>query len=258
MKEGKKLKKRKKSSLLFRFIKYFVRLFSPKMKISGTESLPDEPCIIIGNHSQLYGPIACELYLPESTYTWCAHEMMELREVPAYAFADFWSQKPKAQQPFFKAASYLIAPLSVVIFNNARTVPVYKDNRTLSTLKETVKRLCGGQSIVIFPEHDKKHNHIVYDFLEGFVDVARLYYKRTGKEISFVPMYVCPKLEKVCFGTPIKFSAEAPLEDERRRICGALMDSITELAEALPYHTVVPYRNIPKRLYPKNKQKEQK
>ena len=97
------MKKRKKSSLLFRFIKYFVRLFSPKMKISGAESLPDEPCIIIGNHSQLYGPIACELYLPESTYTWCAHEMMELSEVPAYTFADFWSQKPKAQQPFFKA-----------------------------------------------------------------------------------------------------------------------------------------------------------
>ena len=31
------------------------------------------------------------------------------------------------------------------------------------------------------------------------------------------------------------------------------MDSITALAESLPEHTVIPYRNIRKRDYPKNK-----
>ena len=246
----------KKKPWLFRFIKYLVRLFYPKMEVVGIENLPDEPCAIIGNHTQLHGPIAGELYFPDNFYTWCAAPMMKLKEVPAYAYTDFWSQKPKALRPLFKLVSYIIAPLSVLIFNNARTIAVYRDNRILSTFRESIAKLQSGNNIIIFPEQDKKHNHIVYDFQEGFVDIARLYYKRTGKELSFVPLYIAPKLKKMYLGKPIKFCAETPITEERRRICDYLMNEITDIAEGLPEHTVIPYRNIPKKLYPKNTQKE--
>ena len=181
---------------------------------------------------------------------------MKLKEVPAYAYQDFWSQKPKVLRPLFKLVSYIIAPLSVLIFNNARTIAVYRDNRILSTFRESIAKLQSGNNIIIFPEQDKKHNHIVYDFQEGFVDIARLYYKRTGKELSFVPLYIAPKLKKMYLGKPIKFCAETPIAEERRRICDYLMNEITDIAEGLPEHTVIPYRNIPKKLYPKNTQKE--
>ena len=36
------------------------------------------------------------------------------------------------------------------------------------------------------------------------------------------------------------------------RLCAALTDAITALAVSLPEHTVIPYRNIPRRQYPKN------
>ena len=48
------------------------------------------------------------------------------------------------------------------------------------TFKNTVKKLQEGKSVVIFPEHDVKHNHIVYEFQDKFIDIAKLYYKRTG------------------------------------------------------------------------------
>ena len=67
-----------------------------------------------------------------------------------------------------------------------------------------------------------------------------------------MPLYVAPRLRKLFFAEPIRFHADAPIADERRRICDALMDAITEIAVAQPEHTVVPYPNIPKRLYPKN------
>ena len=54
-------------------------------------------------------------------------------------------------------------------------------------------------------------------------------------------------------GKPVRFDASAPLERERRRICEAMMDGVTELARNLPEHTVVPYPNLPKRNYPTNK-----
>lgn len=245
-----------KTSVLFKFIKWCVKVFYPKIQVEGIENLPDEPVIIVGNHCQMNGPIVGELYVPNAPYIWCAGEMMHLKDVPEYAFRDFWSQKPKWTYPFYKLLSYIIAPLSVCIFNNARTIGVYHDTRILSTFKNTVKKLQEGTSVVIFPEHDVKHNHIVYDFQDKFIDIAKLYYKKTGKELSFVPMYISPKLKKLYLGKPVRFCAAEPMDAERSRICKYLMDEITSIAVSLPEHIVVPYRNIPKRDYPSNISKE--
>lgn len=246
----------KKISPLYRIIKWLVWLFYPKMKVYGAENLPEGPCIIVGNHTQMNGPIACELYCPGEHYTWCAGEMMHWGEVQSYAFRDFWSQKPKAVQWWFKFLSYLIVPLSVCVFNNANCIGVYHDARIMSTFKETIAKLRGGARIVIFPEHDVPRNHIVCDFQDRFIDVARMYCKKNGAELPFVPLYVAPNLKGIYFGKPVYFDSSAPLETERRRICERLMDDITDMACSLPIHTVVPYRNIPKRLYPKNKSTE--
>lgn len=246
----------KKTTALFRFIKWWVKVFYPRTQAEGLENLSEEPVIIVGNHCQMNGPIVGELYVPGEPYIWCAGEMMHLKDVPEYAFRDFWSQKPKWMHPFYKLLSYIIAPLSVCVFNNARTIGVYHDARILSTFKNTVKKLQDGKSVVIFPEHDVEYNHIIYDFQDKFIDIAKLYYKKTGKELNFVPMYIAPKLKKLCFGTPVRFCAAEPMDAQRSRICQRLMVEITAIAESLPAHTVVPYRNIPKKDYPINIRKE--
>jgi len=248
-----KQEKKKKVSPLYKAIKWTVRLFYHKMEVVGTENLPKEETIIVGNHTQMNGPIACELYFPGNRYTWCAGEMMHVKEVPAYAYKDFWSQKPKFSRPFYKLLSYIIAPLASFLFNNANTIAVYRDNRIMGTFRTTVNKLCDGAQIVIFPEQDKKFNNIIYDFQDRFIDVARLYYKKTGKELAFVPLYIAPKLKKMYLGKPIRFSGESPIEEERKRIRCYLMSEITDIARSLPEHTVIPYRNIPKKYYPKNK-----
>ena len=243
----------KKPSILYRIIRFFVWLFSPRFVIEGKENLPDEPVILVANHSQMYGPIGCELHEARPRDTWCIGEMFTLGEVPAYAFKDFWSYKPKWTHPFFRLLSYLIAPLSVLIFNNAHTIPVYHDTRLVTTFRRTMQSLEEGRDVVIFPEHYQEHNHIVYDFQDRFIDIARMYYRRTGKQLCFVPMYIAPHLKKMVIGEPIRFDPEPSFPTERARICTSLMDAITALAEAQPRHRVVPYRNIRKRDYPYNR-----
>ena len=177
---------------------------------------------------------------------------MHLKEVPAYAYQDFWSGKPGYIRWFYKLLSYIIAPLSVCVFNNANTIGVYHDTRIVTTFKETVKTLQEGASIVIFPEHNVKYNHIVCEFQDRFINVAKLYYRRTKQELSFVPLYIAPKLKKMYIGKPIRFCAANPIDQERARICEYLMNEITDIACSLPLHTVVPYQNIPKKEYPTN------
>ena len=243
-------------SAVYKVIRWLVKTCYPKIKTEGTENLPEDPVVIVGNHAQVNGPICCELYMPGKHYIWCAGQMMHLKEVPAYAYQDFWAYKPKWLQWFYKALSYVIAPLSVCIFNNARTIGVYHDARIISTFKNTVARLQEGANVVIFPEHDAPYNHILCEFQDRFIDVAKLFYKRTGKELLFVPLYIAPNLKKMYLGTPVRFCAANTIEQERERIREYLMKEITAMACSLPEHTVVPYRNVSRKKYPSNLVKE--
>lgn len=244
--------KNEKRSVFYPIIKGAVKLFYPKMEAVGAENLPEEASIIVGNHTQMNGPIVCELYFPGKRYTWCDGQMMHLKEVPGYAYQSFWSRKPKYIRWFYKLLSYLIAPLSVCIFNNADTIGVYRDARIMHTFKQSIRRLEEGAHIVIFPEHDEPYNHILCDFQTRFVDVARMYYKKTGKILSFVPLYIAPELKKLYLGKPIRFCPENPAQEERERICAYLKEEITAIACGAPKHRVVPYNNVPRREYPYN------
>ncbi len=242
--------KRTKSYPVYQFIKFWVRLFYPKLKVVGAENLPQAPALIVGNHCQMHGPIGCELYFPGERYTWCAGQMMHLKDVPDYAYQDFWSHKPKCVRWFYKLLSYVIAPISVCVFNNANTIAVYRDSRIISTFKNTVKTLQDGSSVVVFPECYEEYNHIVHTFQENFVDIAKLYYKRTGRHLPFVPLYICPQRRELHIGKPVFFDPEKPMDSQRHEICVYLMDAITDMATALPRHRVVPYPNMAKKDYP--------
>ena len=242
----------KKTSWLYRLVKWFVWLFYPKMEVIGLENLPEDEIVIVGNHTQMNGPIACELYFPGNRYTWCTGEMLDRKTVPEYAYKDFWSRKPKYIRPFYKVLSYIIAIPAAYLLSSANTIPVYRDKKIVTTLRKTLQQLESGAKIVIFPETDFERNNIINEFLDGFIDIAKLYYKRTGKELSFVPLYIAPKLKKMYLGKPITFCSYAPLEAERHRICEYLMNEITAMARSLPKHTVIPFKNIPKKYYPTN------
>ena len=242
----------KKVSFLYKIVRWLVWLFAPKFRLVGTENLPKESCVVVGNHSQMFGPIAGELYFPGRHAVWCAGQMMRRGEVAAYAFEDFWSFKPKWTHGYFRLLSHLITPLSLLIFNNADTIAVYHDTRLRTTYRQSVEALQNGRSMIIFPEYNRRFNNILYAFQDKFVDLARFYHRKTGKELDFVPMYVAPRLKTVFFGEPVRFRADAPIEDERERICREMAGRITAMAAAQPVHTVVPYRNIPKKDYPTN------
>ena len=69
----------------YRIIRWLVWAFYPKITLKGAEQLPGEPCLIVGNHCKMNGPIIAELYIPGNRAIWCAGEMMHRKEVAAYA-----------------------------------------------------------------------------------------------------------------------------------------------------------------------------
>lgn len=245
----------RKKPLLYRAARGLIRACYPKYEVRGLEKLPDEPVILVGNHCRMHGPVAGELYAPGAHSIWSASEMLKTREVPAYAYRDFWSEKPKALLPMYKALSYLIAPIAAFLLSNSHVIPVYHDSRIITTFKQTVAHMEAGENIVIFPEHHVPYNHVLYELQDRFIDVAKLYYKRTGKAPAFVPMYLAPELHCFVLGEAVRFDPAAPIAQERSRICLELMQRITALAESLEPHKTVPYDNhIPKKDWPMNRE----
>lgn len=256
MKKNNKVKykyKNKKKGLFYKILRFFVLIFYRKRKFTGIENVSvEEPVVFISNHCQLHSPLATELFFPFDKAIWCNGEMMNVREIPSYAYKDFWSNKPKGIRWFFKGLSYLIAPVGF-LFKSADAIPVYRDLRITQTFKKSIEALNEGCNIVIFPEKAEGHNNIINDLNLYFVDLAKFYYKTTGKELSFVPMYNAHKLKTICFGKPIKFDSKDTIENQRTVICEYLKDEITSLAQELPVHTVIPFNNVPKKQYKKSK-----
>ena len=240
------------SYAVYKVVRGLARVFFRRPEYIGTENLPEDPCVLVGNHAQMHGPVLSEVYLPGPHAVWCNAEMMDIRQVPDYAYRDFWSKKPARVRWLYRIASYLIAPVSACVFGNALCIPVYHDMRIVNTFRQSLSCLEEGKRIVIFPEQAVPHNHIVYDFQDRFIDLGRMYRGRAGRELPFVPMYVCPALGRVIFGRPVYCEPAASPEQARVRVKDALMEAITALADAQPRHRVVPYPNLPKREYPYN------
>ena len=246
-------KRNPKKPLGFRFIKRMVGCFYRKRKVVGEDNILSEPAIYIGNHSQMHGPLYAELYFPKPRVTWCAGDIMDNKTAQGYILDDFWPNKNPKKIKRYKRLSKMISPLAAYIFTNADTIAVHHDQRGIATFKNSVEALTHNKNIIIFPEGREEFNHIVNEFQDKFVDLARFYYKKSGKAINFVPMYIAPKLKAVCFGESVAFNPNAEPGEERNRICEYLKDKITQMALELPVHKVVPYANIPKKYYKSNK-----
>ena len=145
------LKMHKKQTRIYRAIRWCVNAVYPDFKVEGLQNMPQEPVIVVGNHSQMTGPLAGELRFPGEHYLWCAAEMMHKETVADYAYQDFWPKKPKWLRPFYKLLSHMIVPVAVCIFTNARTIGVYRDARIMSTFKETLQCLEDGANVIIYP-----------------------------------------------------------------------------------------------------------
>lgn len=242
--------KTKKKGLFFRFIVWIIGLFYKGSEIIWQENIPDEPCIFIGNHAQAHGPINAERYFPVKKLIWCDGPMMVRKEFPEYAYNNFWGGKPNA---FQRAFAHILAPLITYVFKNADALPVYRDMRIVKTYKASVDALEQGINVVILPECPEPYNEITNQFNEYFVDTARLYYKRTGKELLFTPFYHSKYLKKTVFGKPIRFDGANLIENERKRVCTYLMDEVTRLAKSLPVHKVIPFNTVDKKEYKNSK-----
>lgn len=227
---------KEKKPLMFRFTSWWVsKVYRGYNKLE----LSEDNGVYVSNHCLYHGPLYYQLYFPKPKKIWVIYAMCNRKEAIDYSYEEFLHlKKPRW---FFILISRIIARLLSFFIIHAETIPVYKDLRISSTLKESVRALKNNENLVIMPECHQEYNEVLHEFQKNYIELARLYYKMTKKRLKFYPTYLAPKIRKICVGEPIEFNPEAEIEFEKTRINQYLKDEITKMYFELPRHKVVLY-----------------
>lgn len=231
--------KKEKKTLFYRIVYPFVKLFHGKQAISYEEPVPDDEAVVfVANHAQAFGPISMIVNFDKKVRPWIAGDIMFKETAPDFIFVQFFAGNIKKHKRWNMFKSKFTAKLLVNIFSNVGGIPVYYDRRVMQTFADSVEALADNQNIVIFGETPKRFSPYVAEISDGFVQMANIFYKKTGKKLKFYPVYIAPK--HICVGKPTQFNPDNDIKPERRRVAEYIRDNILKLALELPEHKPIP------------------
>ena len=196
---------------------------------------PDNPIVFLGNHAEIYGPIASALCFPVPVRFWVINRMMfRKQDVRAYMYENTFSKKTFLPVFIRKILAWSLGWLSVNIMSSLRAIAVYRDSpmKLRQTLRESVEALENGENLMIFPEHPegKYVKDGISELSPGFLMLAEAWWKKTGKKLRMIPVYANRDNRTFTFGTEIRYVPENGYASEVERILKEAYEQLTMLS----------------------------
>lgn len=240
-------KDKSKPTLYYKFARKLARLVCPRATTIYEEKPDDEPAVFVANHSNVSGPILMTLDFERKHSTWAISYACEKEKCGVYAYHDIFFGESRKVKWFWRILAKIMSVALPPIMRYSDTIPVYHDQRVLGTFKKSAAALADGRDLVIFAESPERYSEYVNKLQTGFVDVARTYYRETGKRLKFYPVYIEKHLKTIAVARPITYDPDMPMSACRGVICDFLLDGIDRLGRSLPSHKPTPF--LPKRWY---------
>ena len=197
---------------------------------------PDNPIVFLGNHAEIYGPIASALCFPVPVRFWVISKMMfRKKEVCAYLYENTFSKKTYLPVFIRKMLACYLGWLSVNVMNALRAIAVYRDSpmKLRQTLRESVEALSQGENLMIFPEHPegKYVKGGISELSPGFLMLAEAWWKKTGKKMRMMPVFANREKRTFTFGEEIVYEPENGYASEQERILEEAYRQLSDLSE---------------------------
>ncbi len=214
-------------AVLFILVQPFVWCF-PKGKKNVQKA--DEARVFVANHYEIYGPLAVFLRFPFSFRPWVIDKMCDSKSIEQHMSIGFYNNYKWIP----KWIKFILIKMAkrVILFaiKFARPIPVSRDNprANLKTMQLSTKVLNKKKNIVIFPEKSSVKEG-VGDFMSGFEHLGKYYYQKTGKRISFYPVFISKKKSSMYFEQAIVYNPNNDANVEKERIVKGLHDAIENL-----------------------------
>lgn len=152
---------------------------------------PAQPTIYVCRHLNMHGPYVTLKWLPFQVHPFSLSVFFDdetaIRHYREYTFA---ARKGKPA-PKFNLWAWIAGKVTVRLLHSFQAAPVYRDNRSISTIRQALKYLLRGDSMIVWPDRAYTQG---YDkpcaIYSGFLYLGELYRTKTGRELPFVPLYV--------------------------------------------------------------------
>ncbi len=191
----------------FKCFKAILRLFikKPKFVFLGDEFA--DRSLVLSNHVGASAPLTLECYFPKPFRFWGTYEMnSSLKEVYKYLSEIYYHQKKHWKLFWAKLFCIIAAPVAYLFYRGLTLISTYRDHRFRNTLRESVKTVEAGASLVIFPEDSSKgYFNTITGFYSGFVTVAHYCYKN-GMDLPIYLTYLRKKEKIYVVDKPFYFS----------------------------------------------------
>ena len=205
----------------YRTMRWLLQTFSHKMTCNWEVPFDGEPCVFVPNHVGVFGPIDMVAKFPyyEECRPWFNADVMDPKLVPAYVRQDYWWKPGCWAEPLLNVTlPYMAAAVLPPILRTVPGVPVYHDMRVMTTMRQSLRLLKEGKHLVIFPEQPSgwQSHHMWIN--TGFLQIAPMYYKATGKALKFWPVHIDYKKHTFQVAAPIAFDPERSLAEQTPEI----------------------------------------
>lgn len=189
----------------------------------------DEARVFVSNHYEIYGPLVVFLRFPFSFRPWVIDKMCNPDTVEQQASIGFYNNY-KWIPKWLKVVIMKIAKRFILfMIRFAKPIPVSRDNprANIKTMQKSTEILNKHKAIFIWPEECSVKEG-VGDFMTGFEFIGKYYYQKTGKRISFYPVFTSRKRHTMFIEKPIIYNPDNDPNEEKQRIVNGLHDSMVE------------------------------
>ena len=230
---AKEFKVPSRKQYFYPILKVFMRmLYKKPKKVVNLAGDIAEKAIVLANHSAKSGPPCLDLYYPNASCKWGAHEMLGTYKMRrAYLRDVLYIQKCHKKPGFatsLKAA--LLAVVSPLAYKGMRIMGTYPDARFTKTLRNSVKVLDAGYSVMIYPENSNEgYEDVLSEFFPGFVMLSNVYFKHSGEDLPVYPVYYSVKKRIMVIGKPLFVQEMSRAGMGRDEICARLCEEVNNL-----------------------------
>lgn len=186
-----------------RFARWLLRTFSPKYHCDITPT--EQPVVYVCRHLNMHGPFTTLKWLPFHVHPMILHVYFDrektVRHMTEYTFSVRYGKQPKK----FSIRAHVMGCVAPPMMKSLQAVEVHRNGvQSINTLKQGLNYLLKNESLIVYPDiHYTDGYDRPSDIYDGFLYLGYLYQKRTGKQLSFVPLVIDDENRRIKEGAPI-------------------------------------------------------
>lgn len=217
----------------FLFCRAIVRLVQRRPhppRLVGFEQLKP-PVVLITRHQHFHGPATIMAWSPLPLRLWILDKLavykLCVRHYREYTYPI------RGHGPVTSAIlAFLLAPPMALLARSSNCIVVHRGHREImQTLEDSVEALVRGENVCLSPDIQYMDTSSgAVEMYTGFVHLAKQYYKRTGKALSFYPVYTSRRMDQIRVGDPVTYQPGVPFGQEKERIVSELRASFETLS----------------------------